>query len=164
MNKCVYFLIPFSHLKHYSCYKTLTLKVYNKRRRATDLISHSSSERRSIFNASQLSKLSNVTCCFRACIVAHSPALELDNTRWFRLQSGPLQRVSGTCGTAPNSPAVSVIVSFKTLQGFKCQHVVLTLTLTMGLLCSSFILEPVSHGSHISMKKENNSKFISQNS
>ena len=54
---------------------TITLKVYNKMRRATDIMSHISSERRSIF---------------KACIGAHSPAVELDNAIRFTLRSGPL--------------------------------------------------------------------------
>ena len=58
-------------------------------KRATDIISYSSSERRSIFIASWWLKLSNVTGCI-ACIGGHSPAIELDNPIWFRLQSGPL--------------------------------------------------------------------------
>ena len=70
--------------------KTLSLKAYNNIRRATDIISHSSSERRSIFNASQWSKPSNVSGCFIACIEAHSPGVELDNAIRFRLWSGPL--------------------------------------------------------------------------
>ena len=56
--------------------KTLTLKAYNKIERATDIINYSLSEKRSIFNASQLLKFSNVTGCFTACIGVHSPAVE----------------------------------------------------------------------------------------
>ena len=48
---------------------THTLKAYNKIR-ATNIISHSLPERRSIFDASHWLKLSNVTGCFTACIVA----------------------------------------------------------------------------------------------
>ena len=68
-------------------YITLHLKAYNKMKRATNIVSHSSSERRSIFNASRWSKLSIVTGCFTG---AHSPAVELDSMIRFRLRSGPL--------------------------------------------------------------------------
>ena len=63
-----------NHMKFYvnSYYKTLILKAYNKIRRATDIISHSLSERRSIFYTSWWSKLSNGTGCFTACIGVHS--------------------------------------------------------------------------------------------
>ena len=54
------------------------------------IISYSSSARRSVFSASRWSKLSSVTGCFTACISAHSPAIELDNTIRFRLRSGLL--------------------------------------------------------------------------
>ena len=57
-------------------------------RRATDIICHSSSERTSIFDASQWLKLSNVTDCFTACTGAHSLAFELDNV--IQCWSGPL--------------------------------------------------------------------------
>ena len=102
----------------YICKKTLTLKAYNKIRRATDIISHSLSERRSTFNASKWSKLSNVTGCFTACIGVLT--VDLDNAIWFRLQSGPIHGLSETCDTAPIGPAVSVIVSLKTHQGLEC--------------------------------------------
>ena len=115
-------------------YITHNLKAYNKMRRATDIISLSLSERKSTFNTSPQLKLSNVTGCFTACIGVHSPAAELENVIQFRLQYGPLYRVSGTYGTAPNSPAVLVIASFKTCQGLECQHVPSTLIETMGLL------------------------------
>ena len=52
--------------------KALNSKAYNKRMTDTDIISHSSSERRSIFNASCWSKLSNVTGCFTVCKGVHS--------------------------------------------------------------------------------------------
>ena len=86
--------------------------TYVSIRRAADIINHSSSERRSIFNASHWSKLSTVTGFFTACLDAHSPAVELDNM----IQSGLLQAGSRTQGIAPNSPAVLVIFSFKTCQ------------------------------------------------
>ena len=67
---------------------TLTLKAYNKMR-----ISYSSSERRSIFNASRWSKLfSNVTYCFTPCTSVHSPSVELD---MIRLQSDPFRGSQG---------------------------------------------------------------------
>ena len=67
-------------------YITLILKACNKMRRATDIISHSLSERRSIFNASRWSKPSNVTGCFTTYTGVHSPAAEVDNTVWLRLR------------------------------------------------------------------------------
>ena len=137
----------------YDMYITLTFKVYNKMRRVTDIISHSSSERRSILNTSRWSKLSNVTGCFTAGIGAHSPAVELENAIQFRIWSGPLQGVSRTCETAANTPAVSVIVFFKTRQGLECQHVASMLTYTIGLLYPSFVLEPISDSNHIVRKK-----------
>ena len=66
------------------------LKAYNKIRSATDIISHNLSERRSTFNASRWSKISNITLCFTAYIGAHSPAVELDIAIRFRLQTGLL--------------------------------------------------------------------------
>ena len=82
------------------------------------------------------------------------PAAELDNMIQFRLWSGSLQGLSGTCGTVPNSPAVSVIISFKTCQGLECQHVALTPTEIIELLCSPFILEPISHSNLILLGKQ----------
>ena len=70
--------------------KALNLKAHSKIRRAADIITHCSSERRSIFNASRWLKLSNVTGCLTACIGAHSPAVELNNTIRFRLRPGLL--------------------------------------------------------------------------
>lgn len=77
------------HLEH-PCLveKKLTLKAYNKIRRTTDIISHSSSDSGTIFNAFWWLKLSNLTGCFIACIRAHLSAVELDNTIKFRLPSG----------------------------------------------------------------------------
>ena len=60
-------------------YDVRFIYIYNKIRRATDIINHSSSERRSIFNASRCLKLPIVTVCFTACIGAHSRAIDLDN-------------------------------------------------------------------------------------
>ena len=68
------------------CTLTFTSKAYNRIRRTTDIISHSSSVD---VNASRLSNLSNVTGYFSACAGAHSPAVELDNAIRFRLWSGP---------------------------------------------------------------------------
>ena len=62
--------------------------AYNKVKRATDIISHSSSERRSIFNASWWSKFSSVTGCFTSCKCAHSATVELENAIQFRLHTG----------------------------------------------------------------------------
>ena len=103
----------------YICNSILTLKAYNKMRRAADIINHSSSERRSIFNTSVWSKLSNVTGCFTVCIGVHSPAVELENAIQFRLWSGPLLGLLGTCSTAPNTLIV-LVISFKTRQGLEC--------------------------------------------
>ena len=69
-------------------------------KKATDIISHSLSERRSISNVSWWSKLFNVTGCFTGCISAHYPAVKLDNTIWFILLSCPNSGVLGACGTA----------------------------------------------------------------
>ena len=103
----------------YICNSILTLKAYIKMRRAADIINHSSSERRSIFNTSLWSKLSNVTGCFTVCIDVHSPAVELENAIQFRLWSGPLLGLLGTCSTAPNTLIV-LVISFKTRQGLEC--------------------------------------------
>ena len=73
---CCYKCLPHAHEVLCNIYiykKTFTLKAYNKIRKATDIISHSSSEKRSIFNASRQSKLSNVTGSFTTCKDAHSP-------------------------------------------------------------------------------------------
>ena len=59
--------------------------------KTTHLISHSSSERRSIFNTSRWSKLTNVTGCFTARIGAQSSAVELENAIPFRRWSDPLK-------------------------------------------------------------------------
>ena len=115
MHTKFYVILIYVYIK-----KTLTLKAYNKLRKATDIISQISSERRCIFNASQWSKLSNVTSCFTACKGAHSPAAEMDNRVRFNLRSGSLYGVSRPCATAPNNLAVSAIVSFKTSQGLEC--------------------------------------------
>ena len=56
------------------------LKAYNNIRRATDMISHSSSERISNFNASRWWKISNVTSCFTAHIF--EPYSKLTNSRF----------------------------------------------------------------------------------
>ena len=61
--------------------KTLTLMTCIKIRRATDIISHSLPERRSIFNA-----IGQSSPMF---ISVHSPAVEMDQAIWFRLCSGP---------------------------------------------------------------------------
>ena len=82
---------------------TITLKAYSKMRRATDIISHNLSDMRSIFNACWWLNISNITGCFTACISVNFPAVEFDNAIWFILLSCPLQGVSGTCDTAPNS-------------------------------------------------------------
>ena len=95
----IYMIDMYIHMK-----KPLILKAYNKIRIAIAIISHSLSEKRNIFKASWWSKLSNITGCFTAYIGGHSPTVELDTAIWFRLWSGPLQGVSGTCGTTPNSP------------------------------------------------------------
>ena len=73
------------HTRFYDIYRC---KAYNKLWRAADIISHSLSERRSIFNASQWLKLSNVTGCFTAYVGVHCPATQLDKVIWFRLWSG----------------------------------------------------------------------------
>ena len=101
--------------------KVLNSKAYNKRMTDTDIISHSSSERRSIFNASCWSKLSNVTGCFTACKGVHSfqmswiicSRLEFDLAFFFFFWGGG---GGGTCGAALNSHVISVIVSSKTHQ------------------------------------------------
>ena len=111
-TSCTKFYIIYVYIK------TLHLKAYNKVT-ATDINNFCSSERRNIFNASRWLKFSNVTGYFTACIGGQSPTVKLDNTKWIRLRSSSLQRVSGTCGKASNSPDMSVNVSFKTHQGFK---------------------------------------------
>ena len=118
----LYFNPTIFWLEHLSLAKKTLFGGLKEIRRVTDIISHSSSERKSTFNASRWSKLSNITGYFTACISAHSPAAELDNVIQFRLQSGLLSEVSTTCNTAPNSPAVQVIVSFKTCQGLEHLH------------------------------------------
>ena len=102
--KLIYYIKIKTEHHIYIWNKALNLKAYNKARRATNIISHSLSERKSIFNASLLWKLSNVTQHFTAS----------------RVRSGTLQGMSGTCGTAPNSPAFSAIILFKTGQGLEC--------------------------------------------
>ena len=57
------------------------------------IISHNSSERRSIFNVSrwvEALQCYHVTACFTACIGVHSLAVQVDNTIQFRFQPGPL--------------------------------------------------------------------------
>ena len=74
--------------------KTLTLMTCIKIRRATDIISHSLPERRSIFNA-----IGQSSPMF---ISVHSPAVEMDQAIWFRLCSGPPKggvRDYRDCGT-----------------------------------------------------------------
>ena len=66
-----------------------SLKAYTKIRRVTDIISHSSSKRTSIFNDSQSLKLSNINC-FTTCMDVHYPTVELDNAIQFTPRSGLL--------------------------------------------------------------------------
>ena len=103
--------------KFYVIYKTHFAALQQKKK-SYRYIQHNSFERRSIFNASQWQKLSNVIGCFITCIGAYFPAFELDNAIRSRLPFGPLLGVSETCSTAPNSPAVLVNVSFKTYQAW----------------------------------------------
>ena len=70
--------------------------------------------------------------CFKACMGAHFPAVELDNAIWF----STLSKMSGLLWVVPNGP-VSLVVSFNIRQCSKCYHVPLTPTLTMWLLCSN---------------------------
>ena len=84
------------------------------------------------------------------------PTVELDNAIWFRLWQDPLQGVSGTCDTVPNTPTISIIVSFKIHQGLECQHVALTLTQTdLNGITMLFIHTGTSESwqSHIIRKK-----------
>ena len=108
---------------------TITLKAYSKMRRATDIISHNLSDRRSIFNACWWLNISNITGCFTACISVHFPAVELIT------QSGLyfcLALFRGCQGLVTQLQivlvsAILVIVSFKTCQSLE-QHVASTLT------------------------------------
>ena len=65
--------------------KALNLNACNKIRRATDIISHSPSEKGSI-NASWWLNVG----CFTACIGVHCSSVELDKVIWFRFQPNPL--------------------------------------------------------------------------
>ena len=56
-------------------------------RRAADIISYSSSERKSMCDACWWSKLFNVTGSFTACIDANSPTVKVDNPVWLSLRS-----------------------------------------------------------------------------
>ena len=76
--------LPHVHKVLWYIYLTLNLKAYNKLRRATDIICHSLSKRRSIFNTFWWLKLSNVTGCFTACVGVHFPVVKLENEIQFR--------------------------------------------------------------------------------
>ena len=88
----IYIYYVYIYIYIYYVYITLTLKSYSKMRRAADIISHSSSKRRSILSGQSPSPppTPNVTGCSTACIGASSLAVELDNAIWLRFLSGPL--------------------------------------------------------------------------
>ena len=72
------------------------------------------------------SKLLNVAGCFTACIGAHSPLLSWITRTGLDFSLALFQGLPGTCGTAPNILAVSVIVSYKTRQVLECYHIAST--------------------------------------
>ena len=90
-------------------------------------INQSLSEGRIIF-VPRLLKFSHVLCVY-------FPTVELDNMIWLATFPG----CQGFCGIVQIGHD-SYIVSFNIRQGLKCQHVALTVNLTMWLLCSNCVL------------------------
>ena len=85
------------------------MKAYSKIRRATDIISHSSSK------AGQSSPMSMVVS--KLTYVRNPPQLSSITRSGVDFRS---IRVCQGLGTALNSPAVLVIIFFKTCQGLEC--------------------------------------------